>query len=65
MNPMKEKEIIIPIRFPVSIGKTHIMPGGKLGISISIKTKWPIALAYFSLTFKLLILATQRIWECS
>jgi len=57
---MKEKEVIIPIRFPVSVGKTRVMLGGGLGASISIKTKWPISIAYFYLAFKVLMLGIRR-----
>jgi len=57
---MKEKEVIIPIRFPVIIGKTRVMLGGGLGASISMKTKWPIVMAYFYLAFKVLIMGIRR-----
>lgn len=60
---MRENEIFIPIRFPVSIGKTRILLGGELGASISVKTKWPIVFAYLALAFKVLILGFERMWK--
>jgi hypothetical protein len=60
---MTEKEVVIPIRIPVSIGKTCVMLGGELGATISIKTKWPLAAAYFVLAFKVLILGARRVLE--
>jgi len=57
---MKEKEIVIPIRFPVKVGKITTRIGGELGASISIKTKWPISLAYFYLAFKAMVLGIKK-----
>lgn len=57
---MKEKEIIIPIRFPVKMGKITSRIGGQLGASISIKTKWPISMAYFYLAFKALAIGIKH-----
>lgn len=59
---MQEKEMIIPIRFPVSIGKIRNMEDGPT-VTISIKTKLPLVLAYFSLTFKCFTLAIQSLWD--
>jgi hypothetical protein len=61
---MKEKEIVIPIRFPVKIGKFISRPGeGITGAvaTISVKTKGPIVMAYFYLAFKALGLGMRRI----
>lgn len=54
--------MIIPIRFPVSIGKIRNMEDGPT-VTISIKTKLPLVLAYFSLTFKCFTLAIQSLWD--
>ncbi|MCJ7587531.1 MAG: hypothetical protein MUQ00_06500 [Candidatus Aminicenantes bacterium] len=57
---MKEKEIVIPIRFPVSMGKTRVMLGGGFGASISMKTKWPIVMAYIYLAWKIMVLGAKK-----
>lgn len=58
---MKEKEILIPVRFIATIGKSKVSLGGPFGASISIKTKSPIILAYFYLAFKVFCLGLKRI----
>ena len=58
---MKEKEIFIPVTFLAKIGKTTMRMGGSFGAEISIKTKRPLALAYFHLAFRLMGLGLKRI----
>jgi len=57
---MEEKEIIIPIRFPVRVGTTRVRLGGGPRVSIYIKTKWPIVAAYFFLAWKIVILGMRK-----
>ena len=59
---MQEKEVVIPIRFPVSFGKVRNMEDGP-AVTISIKTTLPIVLAYLSLTFKCFMLAIKSLWD--
>jgi len=57
---MREKEIIIPVRFFFRLGKTRMRLGGRYDADISVKTKWPLFTAYFYLAFKILAMGIRR-----
>ena len=58
---MREKEVTVPIRFAFKIGKSQ-SGCGVLNASISVKTKWPIILAYFYLAGAMVIMGMKRLW---
>lgn len=60
MKTIEEKELVVPIRFPIKTGKfSGTVEGGIRGV-VRVRTRGPIAIAYYLLALKMLIMGTRK-----